>query len=406
MIKKFIVSLCLLFTFVSFAQEGTSSPYSFYGLGDVKFKGTVENRSMGGVSVFADSIHVNLQNPAQFASLKLTSFAIGGSYLTTKFKTESQEEKARRTTLDYLAIGIPSGKFGFGFGLIPYTAVGYKISQTTTDQNPTTTQYKGIGGMNKVFFGTAYKITKNINIGAEAQYNFGSIETLSFKFSEDIQYGTNEENISEVEGFSFTTGLTIQQKVKSKYTYFGSLVYSPETDLTIRNQRTIRVNNDVDEQPVQNSTFKSPSKFAIGSGFGIVKKWLIGAEVTMQSTSDLKNRFDDIVGVTFENSTRYSFGGYFIPNYNSYSSYLKRVTYRAGLRYANTGMILRNKSIEDFAVTAGLGLPLGGTFSKINVGLEIGKRGTVYNNLVEENYINLSIGLSLSDRWFVKRKYD
>ena len=126
----------------------------------------------------------------------------------------------------------------------------------------------------------------------------------------------------------------------------------------------------------------------------------------MQSTSDLKNRFDDIVGVTFENSTRYSFGGYFIPNYNSYSSYLKRVTYRAGLRYENTGMILRNKSIEDFAVTAGLGLPLGGTFSKINVGLEIGKRGTVYNNLVEENYINLSIGLSLSDRWFVKRKYD
>ncbi|TDP58670.1 hypothetical protein [Flavobacterium dankookense] len=406
MIKKFIVSLCLLFTLVSFAQEGTSSPYSFYGLGDVKFKGTVENRSMGGVSVFADSIHVNLQNPAQFASLKLTSFAIGGSYLTTKFRTETQEEKARRTTLDYLAVGIPAGKLAFGFGLIPYTAVGYKINQTTTGPNATETDYKGIGGMNKVFFGTAYKITKNINIGAEAQYNFGSIETTSFRTRNDVQYGTNEENISEIQGFSFTTGLTIQQKVKSKYTYFGSLVYSPETDLTIKNQRTITVSGDVDEQPVQNSTFKSPSKFAIGSGFGIVKKWLIGAEVTMQSTSDLKNRFDDIVGVTFENSTRYSFGGYFIPNYNSYSSYLKRVTYRAGVRYENTGMILRNKSIEDFAVTAGLGLPLGGTFSKINVGLEIGKRGTVYNNLVEENYINLSIGLSLSDRWFVKRKYD
>lgn len=406
MIKKFIVSLCLLFTFVSFSQEGTSSPYSFYGLGDVKFKGTVENRSMGGVSVFADSIHVNLQNPAQFASLKLTSFAIGGSYLTTKFRTETQEEKARRTTLDYLAVGIPAGKLAFGFGLIPYTAVGYKINQTTTGPNATETDYKGIGGMNKVFFGTAYKITKNINIGAEAQYNFGSIETTSFRTRNDVQYGTNEENISEIQGFSFTTGLTIQQKVKSKYTYFGSLVYSPETDLTIKNQRTITVSGDVDEQPVQNSTFKSPSKFAIGSGFGIVKKWLIGAEVTMQSTSDLKNRFDDIVGVTFENSTRYSLGGYFIPNYNSYSGYLKRVTYRAGLRYENTGMILRNKSIEDFAVTAGLGLPLGGTFSKINVGLEVGKRGTVYNNLVEENYINLSIGLSLSDRWFVKRKYD
>ena len=36
----------------------------------------------------------------------------------------------------------------------------------------------------------------------------------------------------------------------------------------------------------------------------------------------------------------------------------------------------------------------------------MGKRGTTYYNLVEENYFNLSVGLSLSDRWFVKRKID
>jgi hypothetical protein len=42
----------------------TSSPYSFYGIGDVRFKGTVENRSMAGVAVEQDSIHMNLENPA------------------------------------------------------------------------------------------------------------------------------------------------------------------------------------------------------------------------------------------------------------------------------------------------------------------------------------------------------
>jgi hypothetical protein len=47
MIKKIIVSACLFFV-VSFAQEGTASPYSYYGIGDVRFKGTVENRSMAG----------------------------------------------------------------------------------------------------------------------------------------------------------------------------------------------------------------------------------------------------------------------------------------------------------------------------------------------------------------------
>ena len=120
----------------------------------------------------------------------------------------------------------------------------------------------------------------------------------------------------------------------------------------------------------------------------------------------MSNRFNDIEDSVFENSIRYSLGGFFIPNYNSFSKYYKRVVYRGGLRYENTGLVLQNKSITDFAGTFGLGLPLGGTFSNINIGLEIGKRGTKYYNLVEENYVNISVGLSLSDKWFVKRKYD
>ena len=76
MIKKIIVSLCLLISFTALAQEGTSSAYSFYGIGDIRFKGTVDTRAIGGISVFPDSIHINLQNPAHFASLKFTTFGV------------------------------------------------------------------------------------------------------------------------------------------------------------------------------------------------------------------------------------------------------------------------------------------------------------------------------------------
>jgi hypothetical protein len=38
MIKKIIVSACLLLSLVSFAQEGTSSPYSYYGIGMLDLK--------------------------------------------------------------------------------------------------------------------------------------------------------------------------------------------------------------------------------------------------------------------------------------------------------------------------------------------------------------------------------
>ena len=406
MIKKIIASFGLLISLVSTAQEGTSSPYSFYGIGDVKFKGTVETRSMGGISVFSDSIHINLQNPAHLAGLKLTTFAVGGSTTNTKLNTETQSEKARRTNLDYLAVGIPAGKFGFTFGLMPYSSVGYKILNLADVDNPYATQYNGIGGINKVFLGFGYKINKNLSIGIDAHYNFGTIETKSFKYLTTIESGTLEVNDSRIQGVNFTTGLAYETKVNQKYTYFGSLVYAPQANLNIKNERTITVSDQVDNQPVQNLNFNLPSRLSIGSGFGVVRKWLVGAEVTLQSSSDLKNRFDDINGVVFENSTRYSVGGYFIPNYGSYNSFFKRVTYRGGLRYENTGMVIQNKAIEDFAVNLGLGLPLNGTFSNLNIGFELGKRGTVYNNLIEENYFNLSIGLSFSDKWFVKRKYN
>ena len=60
MIKKIIISACLLFSLLSFSQQGSSSPYSFYGIGEVRFKGSIENRSMCGVAVAPDSININL----------------------------------------------------------------------------------------------------------------------------------------------------------------------------------------------------------------------------------------------------------------------------------------------------------------------------------------------------------
>ncbi|WP_295334669.1 hypothetical protein [Flavobacterium sp.] len=416
MIKKIVVSLSLLFSLTSLAQEGTSSPYSFYGIGDIKFKGTVDTRSMGGLTVFPDSIHLNIQNPAHFASLKLTSFAVGGTYANTKFQSETTDGKARRTSLDYLAVGIPAGKFGIGFGLIPFSSVGYKIQSLTDDAIPTFSRYTGVGGVNKVFAGIGYKITKQINFGANIQYNFGNIETRNLRYLETVQYGTRENNFSDLKGFNLDFGLTHRTKLNEKLSLFSSITYSPESKLKLDNSRNIEliqfsVNGNItpiqrEEIEVDNTEIKIPSKLSFGTGIGQPKKWLLGGEVTLINNSVMSNRFTDIDDAVFENSTRYVLGGYFIPNYNSYTGYLKKIVYRAGLRYENTGLVLQNKSITDAAMNIGFGLPLSGTFSNVDINFEYGKRGTKYYNLVEENYFNISVGLSLSDKWFVKRKFD
>jgi long-subunit fatty acid transport protein len=420
MIKKFIVPAFLLFSLISFAQQATSSPYSFYGIGDVKFKGTAENRAMGGLTIFSDSIHLNFQNPASYTSLKLTTFTVGGTYLTTKLKTSSQKENARRTALDYLAVGLPLGKFGAGFGLLPYSSVGYNIqTRIAATTNPVAAeqirQSSGTGGLNKAFVGVGYAITPKFSVGLDFSYNFGKIETYSLRFVDGPQYGSREKNLSDITGATFTAGLTYNTKISSKLSGFGSLTYSPESSLKSVNERniaTIQYTSSgseilVDDLPitVANTTIKLPSKLAVGFGIGQSKKWMLGTEVTLQQNNNMGNRFVDIQNTKFENAIKYTIGGFYIPNYNAFSSYLKKVTYRAGLRYENTGLIINNKSINDMGMTAGFGLPIIGVFSNINIGLEYGKRGTTASNLVQENYTNISIGLSLNDKWFQKRRY-
>ena len=98
MIKKLIVFASIFVSITSWSQDNTASPYSFYGLGEVKFKGTQDARSMGGLAIIGDSIQLSLMNPASYSKLKLTTFAVGGTNSYTKFNTNTETEKAQRTS--------------------------------------------------------------------------------------------------------------------------------------------------------------------------------------------------------------------------------------------------------------------------------------------------------------------
>jgi len=300
--------------------------------------------------------------------------------------------------------------------LLCLTSVGYKIQNIYTDVSIPSIRYTGTGGTNKVYGGVGYKINNNFRIGADMNFNFGNITTNNISFVSDIQYGTRELNTSEITGFNFNTSLMYNKLINKKTTIFGSLIYSPESTLSLSNERKIAIVQfsesfgevviNEEDVPVNDAKVKYPSKIAIGFGIGEVRKWSVGAELSFIQASNFGNRFDDIDDVSYENVTKYNFGGYYMPDYSSFSSYFKRITYRGGFNYQNTGLIINNESINNFGITFGLGLPLGGSFSNVNVGFEFGKRGTTNSGLIQENYSNLSVSFSLNDKWFIKRKYD
>ena len=423
MIKKIIAGLCLILPVTLLAQERNASPYSYYGIGDMKFKGTAENRSMGGLSIIPDSTHINLQNPASYSSLIFTTFTIGGTTSNTTFKTDAAESGASRTTLDFIAIGLPLKKLGIAVGLMPFSDVGYKIQNTVTEDGlEKVRRFQGSGGINRVFASASYKITPKLNAGVDLQYNFGTIETKSIVAlpGVPIQYPTREINESEYKGMSFNLGLMYQTKLNNKYDWYTSATFTPQATLsgaTNRQFATISYSSNGNEVVVDeininvaDDEVKLPSKFTLGTGFGMKTKWFAGAEYTYQQSNELGNRFDNITNAGFEASHKMSLGGYITPKYQSYNNYFARITYRAGLKYEKTGLVLNNENINDYGISLGLGLPvnyiLSVPSSSINLGVEMGRRGSTKSGLIQENYTNFFVSLSLGDRWFVKRRYD
>ncbi|MHA3789759.1 hypothetical protein ACX0HA_16250 [Flavobacterium hauense] len=418
MIKKIIAGLCLIFSAAGFSQQNNASPYSYYGIGDVKFKGTTENRSMGGLGILPDSIHINLQNPATYSSLKFTTYTIGASDKVRTLKTDSASESANRVTLDYLAVAIPFKNLGFAFGLMPFTSVGYKVRSFAPTGDPDfqyENRFQGNGGINRAFFGGSYRITPNFSFGADFQYNFGNIETKSIS-NIGLQYPTRELNKSFYNGVSFNVGATYQTRISRKYEWTTSVTYAPKSTLkssTDRDLATITLtvqDNEILQDQLETITVKDeeslPSSLTVGTGIGEPRKWFAGVEFTSQSSNTLGARFDQVTNVSFKSSNKIAFGGYYIPKYNSFNSYLSRVTYKAGLRFENTGLVINNEDVNDRALTFGLGLPLGNSFSNLNLGFEVGRRGTTKAGLIQENYINIMMSLSINDRWFAKRRYD
>lgn len=88
-------------------------------------------------------------------------------------------------------------------------------------------------------------------------------------------------------------------------------------------------------------------------------------------------------------------------------AYFKRAFYRIGGRYHTGYLFLKGTQLSEYAVSGGVGLPVGRrTFTIVNISAEYGMGGTIQNQLVRERFLRFVVGLTFNDRWFIKPKYD
>ncbi len=114
--------------------------------------------------------------------------------------------------------------------------------------------------------------------------------------------------------------------------------------------------------------------------------------------------------VDLKQNQRFSIGAYFVPEKYAVGSgsFFKRVNYRMGLNYQTGYVEVNNTLIKSYALSAGVGLPVGvGRLSSmVHLGAQFGKMGTTENGLIMENFWRLNVGFTFSDKWFQKYRYD
>jgi len=416
MIKKLCIAVIAVMSVLhARAQEGaTASPYSFFGIGTQQFKGTAENRSMGGLSIFSDETRFNLVNPASLGKRRFTSFSIGGTHSEITQKQDGLEAETSATRLNYMAIGFPiTKKMGLSFGLVPFSSVGYDIR---TGDDEVFNIFEGKGGINRVFLSTGFQIMDGLYIGATANYNFGNLQNDVVSTQEDVELGTRERNRSDLSGLNFNFGVQYDRMITDKLELSLSASYAPGSDIKAENTRTfssVIFNNlglltdlDIRDVNAPNTTFNFPASATIGAGIGKERVWFAGAEFAARRASTFGSSRFDLSGVTFRRSSTVKLGGWYTPKFNSIRSYWDRITYRAGTRFEKVGLDIQGEEIEEFGISFGLGLPAGRFGSNINLGFELGQRGTTNAGLVQENFASVFLSFSFNDVWFLKTKFN
>ena len=417
LILSFIVSTSFVLS-----QTNTGSPYSLNELGEISFLGNVSSLSMGGVDSAIDSIEFNINNPSSLAKLKTTNYLIGTFYKSTGISNSVSTENINTANINYIAIGIPTKRFGFGFGVLPYSSVGFNL-QTTEDYNTensiSSRLFGADGNINRAFVSIGVPFLKYFSLGATANYNFGKFNYEKFNLIENVNYGIFSISSSKITGFTYNFSSNVSIPLKNDLKL--NLVYSfyPEGDLNSFNIESLYTSNnssisleslgdfvdvDLNSRGLEKTKLPVPKKSIYSLGLEKKNSWFLGIQYESKLSSNFKNDFLDTQNVSYRDADSFSFGGYFIPDSSSLISYWKRVKYRFGIKNEKKSIIVNNLPINQFSLNLGLGLPVAG-LSKANLGLEIGRIGND-DNLIKENYFSLRLGLSLNDVWFIKRKFN
>lgn len=433
---SFYISSCstmLFLAFIPFYGQAQNSPYSRFGLGDVRNAQNIANKAMGGVSeAYADGQTINFVNPASYADLQLTTLSLGlegGSSQITD-NTNDNTYRSNFGSLSYLQLGVPlkrGGGWGLVFGLRPLTDVNYDIAKNDSLKEVNNQQvgylFQGNGGAYQAFAGTGFRI-KGFRFGVNAGYLFGSLQRSTQAIYPPDSIGLFNSNVTErtgYGGFFWDAGMQVRIKLSKRVAVELGASGGMGQDITARKDylaETFYSSGDPSNPSPQNLDTVAYTAGGKGNiyypghvGFGFLLHddghWSVGADYEIAKWGD----YTYFGGKdSLQDSHMLRLGAQYVPSTDPMAGYWSSVAYRVGFYSGGDYLRYDGRGINTFAFTLGAGLPIrnftrNGQYTIINTAFEFGKRGAKANPL-SANFFRVSVGFTLSDlQWFIRRKY-
>jgi hypothetical protein len=435
--KLIIVAALAALTTASYAQSGTNSPYSMYGLGVLAEQTSGFNRGMDGLAYgFHERNQINYLNPASYSALDSLSFIFdaGISLHKTNYAEGGHRVNAKEATFEYVVGAFRvAPKLGVSFGLIPFANVGYDFSNTnnvnafpsTSTTNVTyTNKYSGSGGFRQVYVGAGWEPVKGLAIGFNASYFWGNytrsvVNSYSDKYVNTLSktYTANVTSYKLDFGLQYTANLSKSDAVTLGLTYgIGhSLKANPECIVTSTNTQVATKGSKSDTLTVMDG-LSIPHTFGAGLMWNHKNQLKLGFDFQMQKWGKLEapdyfyQDGEAVYGMRsglYTDRRKMTFGGDYCPGERSHS-FFKRMHYRAGVSIASPYFKVNGvDGPKELSVSAGVGIPIINGYnnrSMLNISAQWMKRSR--DGLVRENSFRINIGFTFNERWFAKFKVD
>jgi hypothetical protein len=304
-------------------------------------------------------------------------------------------------------------------GYQPYSSKKYSIlaSEDLGGDVNRVNLFRGEGTLSTVQAALGFQFSPEFALGLRTNFYFGNLYDINELTYSDAELINGYETKNKVKTFNFTLGTAYQKKFGTdrKMTLGATYTFGTTGDMETQYTNSTyfyttpetKSNETIIEQNLSKDKNLIPMEFSLGAGYGREAKWFLGTQFDFKKGETIQ-----YLGQPFANqdSYRIAAGGWYLPNYNNFRSYFSRVTYRYGAYYEKGNLQVNGTNINQFAITGGMTLPFENRstsrMSGIDVGVELGNRGTLENNLIRQNFINFKIGLNFADKWFQKRLFD